>query len=299
MNNKDSILITGSSGQLAKEIKFLTKSTELFKNYRLLFLSKNSLDITKEDEVDTIFKTENIRAVINCAAYTNVDKAEEEAELCFKVNNEGVRNLVKNASSYKCRMIHISTDYVFNGNKSIPWSEKDVPDPLNTYGKSKFAAENLITSSNINFAIIRTSWLYSTFCNNFFNSILRKIDNDEDLEVVDDQIGSPTFAGDLAFFSIQILKKMFESHDFREIFHYSNSGEASWFDFAVAIKKIHKANAPIAIKRIKSSSLKLNAKRPKYTVLNNSKAENFLGRYIENWESSLKKCYKFYLERPL
>ena len=296
MKSKKTILVTGSNGQLAKEIQQIVQENKVSNTFNFIFQPKKNLDISKKYQVDDIFLSNSIDLVINCAAYTRVDLAEKEQDLCFDINKSGVKNIVDSATDQNIGLIQISTDYVFDGETDEGIFENTPTNPLNTYGMSKAAAEKIIIDSKLNYAIIRTSWLYSSFGHNFFKSIITKINQKEDLKIVDDQIGSPTYAKDLAKFILHTLEKMINSKEFREIFHYSNEGSASWYDFAVEISKLHSTDNNVQISKVKSKNLNLAAKRPKYSVLDTTKAKRFLMTDLENWKSSLHKCYKFYMD---
>ena len=252
--------------------------------------SLSSKDFSKRSAKDN-----DINLVVNCAAYTNVELAESNIEECFNVNYEGVKNLVNALERNQGSLIHISTDYVFNGKGNIPYSENNSVSPINMYGKSKADGENAIITSSIPFVIIRTSWLYSRFGQNFMKLVINKLDSGEELNIIGDQVGSPTNAHDLASYILKVINKMDESNVLiRELIHFSNSGQISWFDFANEIKKLRGSNTKI--NKIKTSDIKFRAQRPKFSVLDTKKAKNFLSCEINDWKYSLSKCYQLYLD---
>tara|TARA_Y100001958_G_C21202219_1_gene528721 strand:+ start:49 stop:948 length:900 start_codon:yes stop_codon:yes gene_type:complete len=296
MKRNNNILVTGSSGQLGKELSFIIKKhEESNKEKKFLFLNKNQLDISNYKNTHEFIKDNDINLVVNCAAYTNVELAESNIEECFNVNYEGVKNLVNALERNQGSLIHISTDYVFNGKGNIPYSENNSVSPINMYGKSKADGENAIITSSIPFVIIRTSWLYSRFGQNFMKLVINKLDSGEELNIIGDQVGSPTNAHDLASYILKVINKMDESNVLiRELIHFSNSGQISWFDFANEIKKLRGSNTKI--NKIKTSDIKFRAQRPKFSVLDTKKAKNFLSCEINDWKYSLSKCYQLYLD---
>lgn len=278
------ILITGSKGQLGLELVSLGHQ---FPNLKLFCTDKFSLNILSFEEAEQYVLKNNIDVMVNCAAYTDVNKAEEEFEMADEVNHLAVRNLGLIAKKHHIKLIHLSTDYVFDGNSSIPYKETDATNPQNAYGVSKLNGEKALLEINPkNSLIIRTSWLYSEFGNNFVKSMLKLSKEKESITVVTDQIGSPTYAKDLALAILQIIPEI--SSDGLQIYHYANKGQCSWFDFASAIMKIAKQNCEIL--PIPSSAFKTKAKRPKYSLLNTEKIEQEFQMEIPNWENSLKEC---------
>jgi len=244
MNN---ILVTGVNGQLGSEIKNLAVE---YPNYKLFFTSKSKLNITNQNDV-AIFCTQNkIDSIINCAAYTAVDKAEEEQDTCNQINHIAVNNLSKIAKTHNIKLIHVSTDYVFNGINHIAFVESDVTNPTNVYGKTKWLGEQAILKNNPeNSIIIRTSWVYSSYGNNFVKTMLRLAETKDVLNIISDQIGTPTYAYDLAKTILDILPKINKKDV--EIYHFSNEGVCSWYDFAFEIFHQTKTNCkvlPIATK---------------------------------------------------
>ncbi|PKP36319.1 MAG: dTDP-4-dehydrorhamnose reductase [Bacteroidetes bacterium HGW-Bacteroidetes-15] len=279
------ILVTGSNGQLGSEIRERSKELSQF---NFIFVDVEDMDIANNKEVEAFFSKTNIDGIINTAAYTAVDKAENEEKLAFAINETGVKYLCQISEKYNIFLIHISTDYVFDGEKDIAYTPNDEVNPNSVYGKSKLAGEMQIVNSNINYAIVRTSWLYSSKGNNFVKTILKHAKVKSSLNVVDDQFGSPTYAGDLADATLKILK-IISNKIIRKTYHYSNEGKTSWFDFAREIVNI--ANIKCNINPIKTEEYPTLAKRPKYSVMDKSAIKNDFQIKIPHWKESLKKCY--------
>ena len=278
------ILITGANGQLGLELKNLGNK---FPNLKLFCTDRHSLNILNFEEAEQVVLKNKIDAIVNCAAYTDVNKAEEEFELADEVNHLAVKNLGLITKKHHIKLIHISTDYVFDGNSSIPYSEADATNPQNAYGISKLNGEKALLAINPkNSMIIRTSWLYSEFGNNFVKSILKLSKEKESISVVSDQIGSPTYAKDLALAILQIIPAI-ESDDI-QIYHYANKGQCSWFQLASAIIEIAQHNCEVL--PITSADFKTKVKRPKYSLLNTDKIQHTFNLEIPNWEDSLKEC---------
>ena len=278
------ILVTGSNGQLGASLKELENK---YPSYHLIFTDKNELDISKFDEVQEFISKNEIQVVINCAAYTNVDKAEEELEQANTINYLAVENLGHVAKTTKMKLIHISTDYVFDGQSKIPYTEDDKTNPKNNYGLSKLKGEQALLAINPeNSIIIRTSWLYSLFGNNFVKTMLRLFKEKETISVVSDQIGSPTNAHDLAKVILQIVPTV--ENKGVEIYHFANEGKCSWFQFAQEIVKNSDDNCKI--EPISSREFKSKTVRPKYSLLNTEKIKKTFKIEILNWKVSLKRC---------
>lgn len=284
------VLVIGSNGQLGQELIYLSKQ-ELEIDF--LPLSKAALDITNQGSVDSFFKKEDFDYIINCAAYTKVNDAEKEIDKAFDVNKKGVKNLVKAIIKYSknnCRFIHISTDYVFDGSSSLGVEESYLANPLNVYGQSKLEGEFELQNSSIESIIIRTSWLYSAYGENFVKTIAKKALTGESLRVVDDQVGSPTYARDLAQAIITVIKLhnktdlIFQN---KTIYHFSNNGSCSWFEFAEQIISI--LNSKTYISPLKSSNVN-GCLRPKNSVLLCKKFEKDFNYVIPNWKDSLTSC---------
>ena len=224
------ILVTGAHGQLGTELNFLSS---LLESHSFTFVDQNNLDITDAVAVNEFISTGNYSAIINCAAYTAVDKVETEKEIAFKVNAEGAGNLARAAKQINAKFIHFSTDFIFDGTGSVPYTENDKPNPLSVYGASKLAGEERVLADNSAAIIIRTSWVYSSFGNNFVKTILKLCKERESLNVIFDQTGTPTYARDLAGAVLHIIQQ----NEWKPgIYNYSNEGVASWYDFAVAIR---------------------------------------------------------------
>ena len=283
MNN---ILVTGGNGQLGSEIREIEPN---FPNYKFLFTDKNSLDITDHISVKKIIENNNINSIINCAAFTDVDKAESEIKLANAINHLAVANLAKLSKDNKIKLIHISSDYVFDGSVKKPYIENDKPNPKTVYGKTKLDGEIAIKKINpINSIIIRTSWLYSLFGNNFMTNMLSLAKDKNDINVVRDQLGSPTNARDLAMLILTILPRI--NNNNVELFHFSNEGYCSWYEFAKAIFIVN--NIDITLNPIESSQYPVKAKRPKYSVLDSKLIKNKFDLTILSWEESLQSIMK-------
>lgn len=278
----DNILVTGSKGQLGSEIRALAPK---YPNYKFVFTDAEELDICNHVAVKQCITTNNIKAIVNCAAYTAVDKAEEQYELADKINHLAVANFAQLAKENGIKLIHISTDYVFDGTAHKPYTETDTPNPQSVYGKTKLAGETTIQHINpANSIIIRTSWVYSVYGNNFVKTMLRLGKERDELHVVADQIGTPTNAADLAQTILDILPQL--KNDAVELFHYSNEGVCSWYDFAKAIFEIK--DITVKVNPIESLQYPTPAKRPYYTVLNKSRIKISFNLNIPYWKESLK-----------
>jgi len=281
------VLITGASGQLGSEIESISS---LYPTMNFFFATSKIIDICNFNELESFVNQNNVDAIINCAAYTQVDKAEEEIELAEKVNIVGVANLVKVLKKSNGRLIHISTDYVFDGKNYIPYKESDSTNPLGVYGRTKLKGEEIIIDSDINAIIIRTSWLYSEFGSNFVKTMLRLGNERETLGVIADQVGTPTNANDLAFACLDILSNYDQLNKKGSIYHYSNEGAATWYDFATAIMELNETDCKVL--PIETKDYPTLAVRPQYSILNKSKIKNDFDVSILNWRASLKKCIK-------
>jgi len=279
------VLVTGANGQLGSEIKDCQHN---FKELNVVYADIPDLDICNEDAVNTFVTINGIKAVINCAAYTAVDKAEGDAQNARKVNAKGVLNLVKAMENVNGKIIHISTDYVFDGTNHSPYKETDATSPLGVYGCSKLAGENFLVNSSVNGVVIRTSWLYSQFGTNFVKTMMRLGRERDSLDVISDQIGSPTNARDLAVSCLEILSKNTKLNTNGYIYHYSNEGVASWFDFARAIMEL--SGISCRVNPIETKDYPTPATRPSYSVLNKSKIKEDFKIEIPYWRDSLKDC---------
>ncbi len=280
------LLITGSNGQLGTSIRDLSKD---FPEFNFIFTDIEELDLTNKSAVEFFFKGNNIHACINCAAYTAVDKAEDDRELALKINAEAVEILSYICDSNNALLVHISTDYVFDGKNFKPYRETDPPSPNSYYGLSKLKGEEAVSAICKKGIIIRTSWLYSAYGNNFVKTMLRLGNEKSEIGVVADQMGTPTYAGDLAGAILKIVVG-FDGNPVNAIYHFSNEGAISWYDFAKAI--MHEANLQCKVNPIESKDFKAKANRPFYSVLNKAKIKNDFGIEIPYWLDSLKYVLK-------
>jgi dTDP-4-dehydrorhamnose reductase len=281
------ILVTGSNGQLGSEIKDLAAK---YASFSFFFMDLPAFDICNRSQLDIFFKDKNINTVINCAAYTAVDKAEQDAEIAEQVNSIGVSNLVNALQAVNGKLIHISTDYVFDGNHFLPYKESDAISPIGVYGDTKREGELAVIKSNLDAIVIRTSWLYSSYGNNFVKTMLRLGNEKENLGVIFDQVGTPTYARDLANTCLEILCKNTSENISKKgnLYHYSNEGVTSWYDFAISIMELGKVNCKV--KPIQTKDYPTLAKRPHYSVLNKSKIKTDFKVEIPYWRDSLKGC---------
>jgi len=280
------ILVTGSNGQLGSEIRELTN---LYPGIQFYFTDIEELDLLNFDAVKAFFAANEIDCCINCAAYTAVDKAEEEEGLANKINHRAVENLAKLCAVNDTLLVHISTDYVFDGKHHRPYLETDIPTPDSIYGRSKLLGEGAVKRFAKYWIIIRTSWLYSSFGNNFVKTILRIGNERNEIKVVDDQVGTPTYAADLAEAILDIIDHDLEKVN-KQIFHFSNEGVISWYDFAKAI--IEESNFDCKVNPIPSIEFPSVANRPFYSVLSKEKIKKELNNEIPYWKDSLKKILK-------
>lgn len=284
---KKSILVTGANGQLGNEVRKAEKS---FPQFDFRFTSRAELSLKNQDELQTAFGDSQYHYCINCAAFTAVDKAEEQEEEAFAINATAVETLGILCKAHRTKLIHISTDYVFNGNSESPWKEDDEVSPLNVYGRSKLKGEQLLLNKNPDALIIRTSWVYSSFGNNFVKTILRLCAGKDKLNVIDDQYGCPTYAANIAGVIFQAILQTEEDKQLSGIFHYCDDGATTWFDFALAIRDI--AGLSCDIQPISASQYKTAARRPNYSVLDTAKIRAALNWNIPGWHESLAKCIK-------
>jgi dTDP-4-dehydrorhamnose reductase len=281
------ILVTGSSGQLGSEIKDIVAN---YKDFCFFFRDLPALDICNSKQLALFFTENSIDTVINCAAYTNVDKAEEDIEIAEKVNATGVLNLVNALEKVQGKLIHISTDYVFDGSNFLPYQESDEVNPIGVYGNTKRRGELAVINSGIDGIVIRTSWLYSAYGNNFVKTMLRFGNERDELDVIFDQVGTPTSASDLAKTCLDILtyKKDAKINSKGNIYHFSNEGVASWYDFAVAIMEFGKVDCQV--KPIQTKDYPTLAKRPPFSVLNKTKIKTDFEIEIPYWRDALVAC---------
>jgi len=284
------ILVTGSNGQLGSEIKEL--SSQFPANY--FFTDREILDITKQDQIVDFINNNNINTIINCAAYTAVDKAESEEELADKINHLSVKYLAQIAKERDIKLIHISTDYVFDGKNYKPYTEDDAVSPNGVYGRTKLDGEKALQEINPkNAIIIRTSWVYSSYGANFVKTMLRLGEERESLGVIFDQVGTPTYAKDLAQTILEIMPKI--NNKDVEIYNYSNEGVLSWYDFAKEIMRMAKLDCQI--NPIETKEYPTPAKRPHYSLLNKSKIKKEFNISIPYWKDSLDECLRKMGER--
>jgi dTDP-4-dehydrorhamnose reductase len=277
------ILVTGANGQLGNEMRQLASQ---FPSYNFLFVTKEDLPIDDFGNVQAYFQKHPVNYCINCAAYTAVDKAETEKEKAFLINGDAVGNLAAMCKQFGARLIHVSTDYVFNGLSKEPYKEDEKVDPVNTYGASKLRGEEMVLDKDPGSIIIRTSWVFSSFGNNFVKTMLRVMSQRESINVVNDQEGCPTYAADLAKAIMRIVEK---DKDVKGgIYNYCNEGTTTWYDFAVAIKEL--SGSGCVVNSIPTSEFPTPAKRPKYSVLETSKIKDILQISIPNWKDALKDC---------
>jgi dTDP-4-dehydrorhamnose reductase len=280
------VLVTGANGQLGSAIKSIAKTDDLL---NFTFCTSHQLNITDKDSVAEVFRKTTYDYCINCAAYTNVDAAEEHFAQANAINGLGVKNLVLACNESETKLIQVSTDFVFSGKQSIPYTEFDTPEPISAYGLSKYRGELEVSKILTGYFIIRTSWLYSEFGSNFMKSMLKFGSERESLSVVFDQIGSPTYAGDLARIILRLIQKDTEAYG---IYHYSNEGVASWYDFAKAI--FEESNIDVALKPIRTVDYPLPARRPSYSVMDKAKVKSTFDLRIPHWRDSLKLALQNY-----
>jgi dTDP-4-dehydrorhamnose reductase len=284
---KQCILVTGKNGQLGSELQAIAS---LHPQYDFIFTDRETLDITNRDEVDDFFSKKLPHFCINAAAYTAVDKAETERDLAVKVNAEAVGYLSLACKKYGAKFIHISTDYVFDGTASEPYKEEDETNPVNFYGLTKLMGEELALTNHPGSIVIRTSWVYSSYGSNFVKTMLRLMSEKSAINVVNDQYGSPTYARDLADAILAIIKSAPTSIlSPGSIYHFSNSGAISWFEFASAIKEISASSCSVS--PIPTSSYPTPAKRPTYSVFDKTKISTSYGIEIKDWKKSLQQCF--------
>ncbi|MDR0574790.1 MAG: dTDP-4-dehydrorhamnose reductase [Tannerella sp.] len=280
----ESVLITGANGQLGAALRTVS---DRFDGFEFYFTDVDALDICDKSQVRDFMKSYRIDYVVNCAAYTAVDKAEDDEETCMRINCDAVRNIGELAASLGAGVIHISTDYVFDGCAAHPYREDDITHPASVYGKAKLAGERALLSVCENSAIIRTAWLYSETGTNFVKTMLRLGTQRETLGVVADQWGTPTYAGDLA----DVIKTVLTAESFRPgVYHYTNDGACTWYDFAVKIFEL--AGVKCEVNPLTTAEYPARAKRPAYSILDKSKIKETYGIQIFPWEDSLVRCLR-------
>ena len=281
------ILVTGSNGQLGSELKSQASGKQ---DMRFFFYDLPELDITDRESVGAVCRKHSITVIINCAAYTHVDRAEEEIEAARRVNRDGPAVLAGVACECHALLVHVSTDYVFNGDSSVPYTEDDSARPLGVYGRTKWEGEEHVRGIAPSYMIVRTSWLYSSYGQNFVKTMLRLGSEREMLNVVFDQIGSPTYAADLAGALLSILERHDPVRSYRETYHYSNEGVCSWYDLAHAIMKIREL--PCRVKPIGTDEYPTKAERPHYSVLHKGKIKRHWDLEIPHWQDSLERMFQ-------
>ena len=280
------VLVTGVKGQLGYDVvNELTK-----RGIEAVGVDIQEMDITDAASVEKVIGEAAPDAVVHCAAYTAVDAAEDNVEICRKVNADGTQNIANVCKKLDCKMVYISTDYVFDGTNHLPYVETDNTCPASVYGRTKLAGEQALQEVCPDAVIIRTAWLYSEFGNNFVKTMLRLGNEREQLSVVFDQIGSPTYAGDLAAAIFAVLVQAEADAFVPGIYHYSNEGVCSWYDFAVKIMEL--GNAPCRVLPIESKDYPAKAARPHFSVLNKAKIKTIYKISISHWEASLRECMK-------
>lgn len=290
LNIDYNILVTGTNGQLGSEIKVISSNY----SYNFFFTDRNNIDITSKDSIRSFCQTNNINVIINCAAYTAVDKAESDELNADLINRKAVKKLALVSSELNIKLIHISTDYVFDGKNFKPYIEEFQTNPQGVYGKTKLDGENEMRDINPKDSIIiRTSWVYSSFGNNFVKTMLRLGREKESLGVIFDQVGTPTYAKDLAKTILDIIPRI--TNEKVEIYNYSNEGVLSWYDFAKEIMRMAKLNCKI--NPIETFQYPTPAKRPHFSLLNKSKIKSTFNIEIPYWKDSLDECLKIMGER--
>ncbi len=280
----ETILITGSHGQLGNEMQ---QAAVRFPQFNYIFTDVEELDICDKTSLDAFVKAHKVNVIVNCAAYTAVDKAEDDVELCYKINADAVRNIGEVATANNLKVIHVSTDYVFDGTNYMPYTEDQPVCPATVYGKSKLAGEQALMASCKESVIIRTAWLYSSFGNNFVKTMLKLGSERDSLNVIFDQVGTPTYAADLADTILKII-----SHETFNpgIYHFSDEGVCSWYDFTKTIHRI--AEITCDVHPIETKDYPARTPRPHYSVLNKAKIKAAYEITIPHWEESLEKCIK-------
>ncbi len=287
---KPTVIVSGKNGQLGKTLQ---EAADLYPELNLLFYSKAELNISSGVALEAEFKKHQPSFFINAAAYTAVDKAESDQENAYLINTLAPGMIAEVCSRYDATLIHISTDYVFDGKANIPYKENAFTEPVNYYGLSKRKGETLALENNIKTIILRTSWVYSEHGNNFVRTILRLMGERKEINVVSDQFGSPTYAKDLAEVIFKIITidealNLSKVSSHYGIYHFSNEGSISWYDFALAIKSIKELDCKV--NPISTAQFPTHAKRPAYSVMNKEKIQNVFNVELRRWESSLNEC---------
>ncbi len=283
------VLVTGANGQLGSEIKFLSQKMNLPFNFH--FTDADILDITNRTQVEEYVVNNRIQYIINCAGYTAVEKAEIETEKAYEVNVTGVEIIASVAKQYDVKVIHISTDYVFDGNSDLAYTEDMETNPISVYGSTKLKGEEVLKQMNGSWIIIRTSWLYSEYGINFVKTMIRLMNEKESLTIIRDEIGSPTYAADLAEMIIHILQFSEQDEWKTGLYHFCNSGEVSRYEFAKEIKRLARIEN-CELLPISSSEYGSAVKRPAYSAFNTSKIANVFSVKIPTWEEALERCIR-------
>lgn len=275
------VLVTGKNGQLGSELQELADN---YPNYNIVFVDREEMDLSNPDQIFEVLDTEKPEIIVSAGAYTAVDKAESDQELCDAVNHIAVKTIGAWAADNNANVIHISTDYVFDGTSETPLKETDEPDPINVYGLTKLHGEQALRASIANHVIIRTAWVYSTYGANFVKTMIRLMSEREEIGVVADQVGTPTYARDLAKAIMQII----EAPEFVQgVFHYSNEGKISWHEFAVAVKEIK--GFKTKVNAISSDAFPTPAKRPNFSLLDKTKIKEVYNVSVPDWRTSLQE----------
>ncbi len=282
MASRRKIIVTGANGQLGMEIKQLVSN---YPDFEFVFTTREELPLDDLNAFGKFIAGHQPQYFVNCAAYTAVDKAESEKELAYKVNAEAPGIIAKACKENGVKLVHVSTDYVFNGNGTVPYREDDQTDPVNLYGASKLEGEKNVMQENSDSIIIRTAWVYSEFGKNFVKTMLRLMSDKDQISVVSDQSGTPTYAADLADVILQIISS---GNWVSGIYHFSNEGQITWFDFAVAIKEL--SGSACNVNPITTSQYPTPAKRPGYSVLDKEKIKSTFQLKGTDWKDSLTVC---------
>lgn len=275
------LLITGKNGQLGSELQDLQHKHP---QYEMIFVDREEMDLSNSEQILKVLNDQKPGIIINAGAYTAVDKAETEQELCDLINHKAVEIMGEWAAKNNAKIIHISTDYVFNGTSEIPFKETDATDPINVYGLTKLKGEQALQTSGAAYVIIRTAWVYSTYGANFVKTMMRLMNERDEIGVVADQVGTPTYARDLA----QVIMDVVEADAFTQgIYHYSNEGKISWYDFAAAIKEIK--GYKTKINAISSDAFPTPANRPNFSLLDKTKIKETFNVSVPYWKDSLEE----------
>lgn len=289
------ILVTGKNGQLGRSLHKIVNADNVADNSHsqdeFIFVGREELDLECPKNINDYFRKFKFDIIINCAAYTAVDKAEENAGLANQINHLAVKQMAEIAAAHRAKILHISTDYVFDGKNDKPYIETDTPNPINVYGKTKLAGEEALKAAMpINVIVIRTSWVYSEYGNNFVSSMLRLGKERDELNIVSDQIGSPTYATDLAGVILQIVQdqRFREEDQATQIYHYSNEGEISWYEFAKGVFEIKRVDCKV--NPIVTEKYPTPTKRPRNTFMSKSKIIKEFSLVVHDWRLSLNKC---------